>query len=202
MAIVNQAEKKIILKIVFYGPGLSGKSTVVKHLSEKYEGTNLKGEKDIGSDLEHQIDDSILETAEKSDDYLVKLGNLRGFNVQVNLISVPGMVYHNAARQLLLRDVDGIMFVADSQQNRLDANKFSYLQMRDNLYEELRGNVGGFPVVLLYNKRDLPNAAPVEAMDKKLNPNQQYPTFETIATTGEGVSEAFKKVCGLAFKRL
>lgn len=202
MAIVNQAEKKIILKIVFYGPGLSGKSTVVKYLSDKYEGKNLKGEKDIGSDLEHQIDDSILETAEKSDDYLVKLGNLRGFNVQVNLISVPGMVYHNAARQLLLRDVDGIMFVADSQKNRLDANKFSYLQMRDNLYEELRGNVSGFPVVLLYNKRDLPNAAPVEAMDEKLNPNKQYPTFETTATTGEGVSEAFKKVCGLAFKRL
>ena len=202
MAVINNAEKTITLKIVFYGPGLSGKTTAVQAISAKYNGTNLRGKKNISSGLDGQVDQSIINQAEQTDDYLVQLGQIRGFNVQVNLISVPGMVYHNAARQLLIRDLDGILFVADSQRERLDANRFSVLQMRDNLYEELRGNTSGFPVVLMYNKRDLPNAASVEEMEKKVNEYKMYSYVETVATTGQGIAEAFKRVCSMAIKRL
>lgn len=176
MALVNYATREINAKIVYYGPGLSGKTTNIHHVFERIKPKN-KGK--------------LISLATQGDrtlffDFLpVELGNIRGFKTRFHLYTVPGQVFYNSTRKLVLKGADGVVFVADSQKMMMDENLQSMENLKSNLTDMGLG-MDKFPVVIQYNKRDLPNAAPVEEMDEYLNP-YGLPCFEASALDGDGV---------------
>jgi mutual gliding-motility protein MglA len=183
MSFINYAAREINVKIVFYGPGLCGKTTNLQYIFEK-SSPQQKGK--------------LISLATETDrtlffDFLpLDLGSVRGFKTRFHLYTVPGQVFYDASRKLILKGVDGVVFVADSQEARMDANEESL----HNLGENLREN--GFelktiPYVLQFNKRDLPTAVAVDDMYRLLNFKGE-PTFEAIATQGMGVFETLKAV--------
>jgi len=183
MSFINYAAREINVKIVFYGPGLCGKTTNLQYIYEK-SNPQQKGK--------------LISLATETDrtlffDFLpLDLGSVRGFKTRFHLYTVPGQVFYDASRKLILKGVDGVVFVADSQEARTDAN----LESLRNLQENLREN--GFdlktiPYVLQLNKRDLPTAVAVETMYRLLNFKSE-PTFEAVATQGVGVFETLKAV--------
>jgi signal recognition particle receptor subunit beta len=120
------------------------------------------------------------------------LGEIRGFKTRFHLYTVPGQVFYDASRKLILKGVDGVVFVADSQEERLDANIESMENLKDNL-EEQGYQLEKLPFVIQYNKRDLPNVSSVSELRNLLNPDN-VPDFEACATTGEGVFETLKAI--------
>jgi signal recognition particle receptor subunit beta len=183
MSFINYASREINCKIVYYGPGLCGKTT---NLQLIYEKTNPQNKGQLIS-LATETDRTLFF------DFLpLDLGTVRGFRTRFHLYTVPGQVFYDASRKLILKGVDGVIFVADSQEARQDAN----LESMDNLRANLREN--GFdlmtiPLALQFNKRDMPSAMPYDLMVRELNVKGE-PTFEAVAPKGIGVFETLKAV--------
>jgi hypothetical protein len=183
MSFINYSSREINCKIVYYGPGLCGKTTNLQWI---YNKTNpeLKGKMiSLATETERTLFFDFLPLA---------LGEIRGFKTRFHLYTVPGQVFYDASRKLILKGVDGVVFVADSQIERMEANVESVENLRLNLAEQ-GYDMGKTPCVIQYNKRDLPNAAPLDEMKSLLNPTG-LPDFEACATDGKGVFETLKAV--------
>ncbi len=191
MSTINYAQKEISCKIVYYGPGLCGKTTNLQFIHEMLPQRN-RGEL---VSLATQQDRTLFF------DFLpLDLGKVKGFDTKFHLYTVPGQVYYNATRKLVLRGVDGIVFVADSQQDRLSENLRSLENLRDNLLE-YGYDLKSIPWVIQYNKRDLDNISTIEELQNTLNP-EGIPSFEAVATTGGGVKETLKAISSLVLERI
>lgn len=191
MSIINIAAREIVCKIVYYGPGLCGKTTNLQHIHGEVK-SDKKGEL---VSLATQTDRTLFF------DFLpIDLGQVRGFKTRFQLFTVPGQVFYDASRKLILRKVDGVIFVADSQRERMEANTESLYNLEDNL-EEYGYNLDELPFVIQYNKRDLPNAVPVAELEEELN-ERGVPSFEASALSGEGVFETFKAIGKLVLANL
>ncbi|MCU1285845.1 MAG: MglA protein [Acidobacteriales bacterium] len=183
MSFINFAAREINCKIVYYGAGLGGKTTNLQVIFDK------TGDKQKGK---------MISLATESDrtlffDFLpLDLGTVRGFKTRFHLYTVPGQVFYDASRKLILRGVDGVVFVADSQEERMDANLEALDNLQDNLKEH-NYELAKIPYVLQLNKRDLPNVMPVDALKKELLKKGE-PVFEAVAYNGTGVFETLKEV--------
>jgi signal recognition particle receptor subunit beta len=191
MTFINYASREINCKIVYYGPGLCGKTTNLQYIYEKTN-PNAKGK--------------LISLATETDrtlffDFLpLELGTVRGFKTRFHLYTVPGQVYYNASRKLILKKVDGVIFVADSQSERAEAN----IEAMHNLYENLESygyDLEEIPFAIQYNKRDLPDTQSVEQLRAMLNPGG-VPDFEGVAVDGTGVFETLQAVSKLVVKSL
>ena len=183
MSLINYSSREINCKIVYYGPGLCGKTTNIQYVYNKVD----PGTKGLLITLATEMDRTLFF------DFLpLELGTVKGFKTRFHLYTVPGQVYYDASRKLILRGVDGIVFVADSQANRFDANIESLYNLHENL-EEYKLKVEDIPFVLQYNKRDMPDVISVEDLEQELNP-EGFPSYEAVATTGEGVFDTLKAI--------
>ena len=183
MSFINYSSREINCKIVYYGPGLCGKTTNLQHIYTKTN-PDVKGKMiSLATETERTLFFDFLPLA---------LGEIRGFKTRFHLYTVPGQVFYDASRKLILKGVDGVVFVADSQVERMEANVESLDNLRVNLAEQ-GYELDKIPYVIQYNKRDLPNAAPIEEVRKLLNPSG-IPDFEACAQSGEGVFETLKAV--------
>jgi mutual gliding-motility protein MglA len=191
MTFINYASREINCKIVYYGPGLCGKTTNLQWIYDKTN-PNAKGK--------------LISLATETDrtlffDFLpLELGTVRGFKTRFHLYTVPGQVFYDASRKLILKGVDGVIFVADSQVERTDAN----VESIDNLQINLRAqgyDLLAIPYVLQLNKRDLPNVVPVDEMVRQLRKKGE-PVFEAVASRGAGVFETLKGVAKLVLQEL
>ncbi len=186
MSFINYASREINCKIVYYGPGLCGKTTNLQFVYQKTAPDSRGKMISLATETERTLFFDFLPLA---------LGEIRGFKTRFHLYTVPGQVFYDASRKLILKGVDGVVFVADSQEEREDANIESLENLRFNLKEQ-GYDLDSLPYVVQYNKRDLPNVMPVEQMRRDLNPTN-VPDFEACATTGEGVFETLKAVAKL-----
>ncbi len=224
MSMINYASREINCKLVYYGPGLGGKTTNLEHVYGKVQ-PNTRGKLiSLATETERTLFFDFLP---------VDLGTIRGFKTRFHLYTVPGQVYYNASRKLILKGVDGIVFVADSQVERMEANIESMQNLYDNM-SEYGYDLTKLPFVVQFNKRDLPNASPIKDLQAALNPGwpaatadkqkvtpdpvfqgefliSQLPTgewveraaaYEAVAITGEGVFETLKAVSKLVLKSL
>jgi signal recognition particle receptor subunit beta len=183
MSFINYSSREINCKIVYYGPGLCGKTTNLQHIYSKTN-PDLKGKMiSLATETERTLFFDFLPLA---------LGEIRGFKTRFHLYTVPGQVFYDASRKLILKGVDGVVFVADSQIERMEANVESLDNLKVNLLEQ-GYELAKIPYVVQYNKRDVPNAAPLDEMQRLLNPTK-VPEFEACARTGEGVFETLKAV--------
>lgn len=191
MVLFNYSGKEINAKVVYYGPGLSGKTTNLEHIYNKMA-AHLRGK--------------MVSMKTKSDrtlffDFLpIEGGEIAGFDVRFLLYTVPGQVYYNATRKLVLKGADAIVFVADSQSDELPANRESLNNLRENL-KEYGKTLEDIPWVIQYNKRDLESALPVEKLEEELNPDG-VPSFEGVATDGNGVFETLSAATKLVMDQL
>lgn len=186
MSFINYASREINCKIVYYGPGLCGKTTNLQYVYQK-TAADAKGKMiSLATETERTLFFDFLP---------LSLGEIRGFKTRFHLYTVPGQVFYDASRKLILKGVDGVVFVADSQEERYDANIESLDNLRFNLNEQ-GYDLDKLPFIIQYNKRDLPNAMPVEELRKDLNVTG-VPDFEACAATGEGVFETLKAVAKL-----
>jgi len=188
MAIINQAKKEIQVKIVYYGPAQCGKTTNLEQVHSDVETANPE---DKGK---------MVSLATSSDrtlffDFLpIEAMSIKGYKTKFQLYTVPGQVIYNTTRQLVLRGVDGIVFVADSQYDKMEENVESLQNLEDNL-KTLRMDIKDIPYVLQYNKRDLPNIAPTDYMEFLLNNRDvRVPSFEASAFKSEGVFETLNMI--------
>jgi mutual gliding-motility protein MglA len=191
MSFINYMAREINCKIVYYGPGLCGKTTNLQHI---YERTNpdAKGKMiSLATETERTLFFDFLP---------LSLGEIRGFKTRFHLYTVPGQVFYDASRKLILKGVDGVIFVADSQLERLEANQESVENLRTNLAEQ-GYDLDKVPYVVQYNKRDLPNALTVDELRPALNPTG-VPDFEAVARSGEGVFETLKAISKLVLTEL
>ncbi len=186
MVSINYAFKEICCKIVFYGPGLSGKTTNIQYVHQKIP-PQTRGELiSLATDQDRTLYFDFLP---------VDIGKIHGFSVKFQLYTVPGQVYYNATRKLVLRGVDGLVFVADSQRSKMDENVESYQNLVENL-AEYGYDVEKLPLVFQYNKRDLSDVSPVQELEKLLNPGE-LPHFEAVATQGSGVFDTLRCISKL-----
>jgi CheY-like chemotaxis protein/signal recognition particle receptor subunit beta len=190
MALFNHATKEVTAKLVYYGPGLCGKTTNLQWIHEKL---NFKSKGKLVS-LATQTDRTLFF------DFLpVELGTIRGMRTRMQIYTVPGQVFYEATRRMVLKGCDAVVFVADSQAAMLDANFESLQSLRRNL---LANEIDpAIPMVIQYNKRDLPTALPVSVLNSRLNP-RGLPCFESVAFQGTGVEETLKGITKLLFKSL
>ncbi|MBN1620909.1 GTPase domain-containing protein [candidate division WOR-3 bacterium] len=191
MSVINYASREINCKIVYYGPGLGGKTTNLKKIYEKVNPSHRGELISLATDMDRTL---------FFDFVPVDLGTIRGFKTRFHLYTVPGQVYYNASRKLILRGVDGVIFVADSQIERLEDNIESIRNLIENL-KEYNLKLGETPFVIQYNKRDLPNIAPMNQLEKLLNP-LKVPSFEAVASEGIGVFSTLKEISKLVLKKL
>lgn len=183
MSFINYASREINCKIVYYGPGLCGKTTNLQFVYQK-TAPDAKGKMiSLATETERTLFFDFLP---------LSLGEIRGFKTRFHLYTVPGQVFYDASRKLILKGVDGVVFVADSQEERIDANIESLENLRINLKEQ-GYDLDKLPYIVQYNKRDLPGVMTVEELRRELNPTN-VPDFEACATTGEGVFETLKAV--------
>ena len=224
MSMINYASREINCKIVFYGPGLGGKTTNLEYVYSKVS-PNTRGKLiSLATETERTLFFDFLP---------VDLGTIRGFRTRFHLYTVPGQVYYNASRKLILKGVDGVVFVADSQAERAEAN----VESMQNLYDNMAAygyDLTRMPFVIQYNKRDLPNSAPLDELQSMLNPGwevtdqarmraladpfrpgellvtqlptgewvERAPYFEAVAVTGDGVFDTLKAVSKMVLKTL
>ncbi len=183
MTFINYASREINCKIVYYGPGLGGKTTNIQYI---YDTTNTDSKGKLIS-LATETDRTLFF------DFLpLDLGTIRGFKTRFHLYTVPGQVFYDASRKLILKGVDGVVFVADSQDERMDANIESIYNLKLNLKEN-GFDINQIPYVLQLNKRDLPNVVPADEIIKELKIKDE-PIFEAVAIKGIGVMETLKAV--------
>jgi mutual gliding-motility protein MglA len=224
MSMINYASREINCKIVYYGPGLGGKTSNLEWIYGKVQPDTRGKLISLATETERTLFFDFLP---------VDLGTIRGFKTRFHLYTVPGQVYYNASRKLILKGVDGIVFVADSQIERMEANQESMQNLYDNM-AEYGYDLAKMPFVIQYNKRDLPNAAPVRELQAALNPGwevqdaarqrpmpdpyhggeqlvEQIPTgewierapyFEAVAVSGDGVFDTLRAVSKLVLKSL
>jgi len=191
VSFINYMAREINCKIVYYGPGLCGKTTNLQYI---YKRTNpeAKGKMiSLATETERTLFFDFLP---------LSLGEIRGFKTRFHLYTVPGQVFYDASRKLILKGVDGVIFVADSQLERLEANQESLDNLRTNLAEH-GYSLEKIPYVIQYNKRDLPNALPTDELRQLLNPIGVL-DFEASARTGQGVFETLKAVSKLVLTEL
>jgi signal recognition particle receptor subunit beta len=191
MSFINYSSREINCKIVYYGPGLCGKTTNLQYI---YAKTNpeAKGKMiSLATETERTLFFDFLP---------LSLGEIRGFKTRFHLYTVPGQVFYDASRKLILKGVDGVVFVADSQIERTEANLESVENLRTNLAEQ-GYDLDRIPYVIQYNKRDLPNAATVDELRRLLNP-RSAPEFQAVAPTGAGVFDTLKAVAKLVLTEL
>ena len=223
MSMINYASREINCKLVYYGPGLGGKTTNLEFVYNKVAPGSRGKMISLATETERTLFFDFLP---------VDLGTIRGFKVKFHLYTVPGQVYYNASRKLILKGVDGVVFVADSQIERTEAN----IEAMQNLYDIMVQHgydLTRIPFVIQYNKRDLPNAAPIAELQAALNPGwpvedaqkqrvtpdpfrpgeyivqqqdgqwiERSPYFEAVAMTGDGVFDTLKAVSKLVVKTL
>jgi len=183
MSFINYSSREINCKLVYYGPGLGGKTTNLQFIYARTS-PEAKGKMiSLATETERTLFFDFLP---------LSLGEIRGFKTRFHLYTVPGQVFYDASRKLILKGVDGVVFVADSQSERMEANIESLENLRQNLTEQ-GYNLDKLPYIIQYNKRDLPNAAPLDEMRQLLNPTG-VPEFEACATTGVGVFETLKAI--------
>jgi mutual gliding-motility protein MglA len=191
MSMINYASREINCKIVYYGPGLGGKTTNLEYVYEKVAPSTRGKLISLATETERTLFFDFLP---------VDLGTIRGFKTRFHLYTVPGQVYYNASRKLILKGIDGVVFVADSQGERMDANVESMHNLYDNL-AEYGLDPRQLPFVIQYNKRDLPNSVPVEELEASLNPTR-VEHFEAVGTRGIGVFDTLKTVSKQVIKSL
>ncbi|MCS7311625.1 MAG: GTPase domain-containing protein [Acidobacteria bacterium] len=191
MVFINYAAREINVKIVYYGPGLGGKTTNLQYIYERTS-PDQKGKLiSLATETERTLFFDFLP---------LDLGTVKGFRIRFHLYTVPGQVFYDASRKLILKGADGVVFVADSQRERMDAN----IESLNNLKVNLRENgldIRTIPYVLQLNKRDLPSAVPVEEMLRVLHVKGE-PVFEAVATRGIGVFETLKTIARLVLQEL
>ena len=223
MSMINYASREINCKLVYYGPGLGGKTTNLEHVFAKVAPEKRGKMVSLATETERTLFFDFLP---------VDLGTIRGFKTRFHMYTVPGQVYYNASRKLILKGVDGLVFVADSQMDRMEANVESMQNLYDNM-AEYGYDVTKIPFLIQYNKRDLPNAAPISELQQQLNPGwevtesakqretkdslnegewlitqvdgtwiQRAPYVESVAVNGDGVFETLKHVAKLVLKAL
>lgn len=183
MTFINYVAREINCKIVYYGPGLGGKTTNLQYVYEMTSPENKGKMISLATETERTLFFDFLP---------IDLGQIRGFRTRFHLYTVPGQVFYDASRKLILKGVDGVVFVADSQEEQLDANLESLSNLGENLKEQ-GFDLSRIPYVLQLNKRDLPRAIPVEEL-KRLLLVKGEPVFEAVATKGIGVPESLKAV--------
>ncbi len=223
MSMINYASREINCKLVYYGPGLGGKTTNLEYIYGKVS-PDARGKMiSLATETERTLFFDFLP---------VDLGTIRGFKTRFHLYTVPGQVYYNASRKLILKGVDGIVFVADSQIERIEANIESMQNLYDNM-AQYGYDLTKLPFVVQYNKRDLPNAAPIADLQAALNPGwpledsarqkltddpwhagehlvfqldgtwvERAPYFESVGVSGDGVFDTLKAVAKLVLKTL
>lgn len=191
MSMINYASREITCKLVYYGTGLGGKTTNLEHIHSRVDPDSRGKMISLSTETDRTLFFDFLP---------VDLGEIRGFKTRFQLYTVPGQVYYNASRKLILKGVDGIIFVADSQAHRAEAN----VEAMHNLYENLTSykiDLDQIPFAIQYNKRDLDNALPLEELRRELNPGA-VPDFEAVAIDGTGVFETLRAVSKLVVKTL
>ncbi len=224
MSMINYASREINCKIVYYGPGLGGKTTNLEYVYGKVSPSTRGKLISLATETERTLFFDFLP---------VDLGTIRGFRTRFHLYTVPGQVYYNASRKLILKGVDGVVFVADSQTDRAEAN----VESMQNLYDNMAAygyDLTRMPFIVQYNKRDLPNAAPLAELQEMLNPGwevtdparmrpladpfragdflisqlptgewvERAPYFEAVSVSGDGVFDTLKAVSKLVLKTL
>ena len=223
MSMINYASREINCKLVYYGPGLGGKTTNLEFVYNKVAPGSRGKMISLATETERTLFVDFLP---------VELGTIRGFKVKFHLYTVPGQVYYNASRKLILKGVDGVVFVADSQLERMEAN----IEAMQNLYDNMAQHgydLTRLPFAIQYNKRDLPNAAPIAELQAALNPGwvvedparqrvladaehpgeflvsqqdgqwiERAPYYEAVAVTGEGVFDTLKAISKTVVKTL
>jgi mutual gliding-motility protein MglA len=223
MSLINYASREVNCKLVYYGPGLGGKTTNLEYIYEKVAPASKGKMISLATETERTLFFDFLP---------VDLGTIRGFKTRFHLYTVPGQVYYNASRKLILKGVDGVVFVGDSQLERMEAN----LESMQNLYDNMAQHgldLTRLPFVIQYNKRDLPNAAPLAELQEALNPGwpvedparqrpipdpsrsgemlvqevdgawiERVPHFEAVALRGDGVFDTLRAISKLVLKTL
>lgn len=223
MSLINYASREINCKLVYYGPGLGGKTTNLEYIYEKVSPSSKGKMISLATETERTLFFDFLP---------VDLGTIRGFKTRFHLYTVPGQVYYNASRKLILKGVDGVVFVADSQIERMEANVESMQNLYDNLLQH-GYDLTKIPFAIQYNKRDLPNAAPLDELQENLNPGwpvedaakqkpltnpdrpgdllidhvdgswiERAPYFEAVAFKGDGVFDTLRSISKLVLKTL
>ena len=191
MSLINYASREVNCKIVYYGTGLGGKTTNLEYVYSKVN-PDAKGKMiSLATETERTLFFDFLP---------IDLGEVKGFKTRFHLYTVPGQVYYNASRKLILKGVDGVIFVADSQAERMEAN----IEAMHNLYENLDSygyDLTTIPFAMQYNKRDLPNAMPMDDLRAQLNP-MGVPDFEGVAIEGRGVFETLGAVSKMVVQSL
>ena len=190
MVSINYAFREISCKIVYYGPGLSGKTTNLQYVHQKVPGKTRGDLISLATDADRTLYFDFLP---------INLGAIQGFSTKFQLYTVPGQVYYNATRKLVLRGVDGLVFVADSQRAKMDENLESLKNLYDNL-EEYGYDPADMPIVIQYNKRDLPDVLTVAELETALNPHN-HPHFEAVAVNGAGVFDTLKLIIKLVLDK-
>jgi signal recognition particle receptor subunit beta len=191
MSFINYSSREINCKIVYYGPGLCGKTTNLQWIYKKTNPDSKGKMISLATETERTLFFDFLPLA---------LGEIRGFKTRFHLYTVPGQVFYDASRKLILKGVDGVVFVADSQIERMEANIESIENLRINLTEQ-GYNLDKVPFIIQYNKRDLPNVVPLEEMKKALNP-RGVPDFEASAVEGTGVFDTLKAIAKFVIMEL
>ena len=223
MSLINYASREINCKLVYYGPGLGGKTTNLEYIYEKVSPSSKGKMISLATETERTLFFDFLP---------VDLGTIRGFKTRFHLYTVPGQVYYNASRKLILKGVDGVVFVADSQIERMEANVESMQNLYDNLLQH-GYDLTKMPFAIQYNKRDLPNSSPLEELQENLNPGwsvedparqkplanpdrpgdflveqveggwiERAPYFEAVAMRGDGVFDTLRSISKLVLKTL
>jgi signal recognition particle receptor subunit beta len=191
VSLINYSSREINCKVVYYGPGLGGKTTNIQYIYDKLA-PDTKGKLvSLATEMDRTLFFDFLP---------LELGEVKGFKTRFHLYTVPGQVYYNASRKLILRGVDGIVFVADSSESRFEANIESLYNLHDNL-KEYSLSLEKIPFVMQWNKRDMPDALPVAELVEELDP-EGYDHFEAIAVKGVGVFDTLKCVAKQVLRQL
>ncbi len=190
MVSINYSSREVCCKIVYYGPGLSGKTTNLQYIHAKVPQTTRGKLISLATEADRTLYFDFLP---------INIGSINGFTAKFQLYTVPGQVYYNATRKLVLRGVDGIVFVADSQTDKMDENLESLLNLEENL-AEYGYSMDEIPFVIQYNKQDLPNVMTIEQLNAQLN-KRGWPCFGASATVGNGVFDTLKLVIKLVLDK-
>jgi len=190
MVVINYSTREVSCKIVFYGPGLSGKTTNLQYIHSKVPGKTKGDLISLATDADRTLYFDFLP---------INIGDINGFTTKFQIYTVPGQVFYNATRKLVLRGVDGIIFVADSQRAKADENVESLNNLKENL-AEYGVELSSIPIVLQYNKRDLPDVMSVDELNQLMN-EFGWPVFEAAAPKGVGVFDTLKFVIKLVLDK-
>jgi len=191
LSLINYSLREISCKIVYYGPGLGGKTTNIQYVYNRLRPESKGRLISLATEMDRTLFFDFLP---------LDLGSIKGFRTRFHLYTVPGQVYYDASRKLILRGVDGIVFVADSRVGRFDANVESMYNLHENLAEHGL-DLQTTACAVQYNKRDMPDIVPIPDMQEELNP-QRHPHFEAVATQGVGVFDTLKTISKMVLRQL